>query len=103
MDQTPQGTSNTRTFGLVAAIGIGAVVFGIAFVVAPYSCDGGLEFYFWFGVAALVVLLALPFVLRTNHSVRIRLAWGIGFAIFGAGAWLAGMFAAPVRILCRLV
>jgi hypothetical protein len=90
------------TRGIIAAGAVAISLFAVAFWVAPRSCDGGLEFYFWYGVAALVVMLALPFVLSSSDSLLVRVGWALGFAIFGAGAWLGGLFAANVRIICRL-
>jgi len=46
---------------LTLASAIGVIVFAAAFFAAPRSCDGGLTFYFWLGVASLVFLSALPF------------------------------------------
>jgi hypothetical protein len=81
---------------------ISVVLFALAFVAAPKSCEGGLEFYFWSGVVALVALFALPFVTRPGDSVVIRFAWAFGFLLSGIAVWFAGLFAANVRILCRL-
>jgi len=82
--------------------GISAALFALAFVIAPKSCDGGLEIYFWSGVAAVFVMLALPFAVRTGGSLLACFGWGLGFAFVGAAVWLAGLFAANFRILCRL-
>jgi hypothetical protein len=93
---------NRRTLCFCIAAGIGIAVFATAFAVAPRSCEGGLELYFWIGAGALVALVALPFVVLAGSSVPARSAWGLSFAAFGVAAWLAGAFAANVRILCRL-
>jgi len=84
------------------AAGIGAAVIAIAFVAAPRSCEGGLEFYFGSGVVSLIVLMALPFLATLGNSMTVRFLWGLGFAAFGASAWFAGLFLANVRIMCRL-
>jgi hypothetical protein len=63
-------------------------MFALAFVVAPRSCEGGLEFYFWFGVSALAVLLVLPFATRMSSSIWVNLGWACGFLMFGLGLWL---------------
>ena len=46
-----------RNLGPRLAAAIGVCVFALAFVVAPRSCEGGLELYVWVGVAALAALL----------------------------------------------
>ena len=56
--------------GLAALIGL--VVFALGFIVAPHACEGGLDVYFWCGVAALAALLALPFV-AANVRIICRL------------------------------
>ena len=91
---------NRTPFAIAAAIG--AAVIAIAFGAAPRSCEGGLTFYFWTGVASLLLLVALPFLAALGNSVAIRLVWGLGFGAFGACAWIAGLFMANVRIMCRL-
>lgn len=87
---------------LVAAIILALALVALAFVAAPRSCGGGLELYFGAGVIALVVLAILPFVTRLGESLPRRAAWSAAFALFGTAAWLAGLFAANVRIMCRL-
>jgi len=81
---------------------IAAIVFAAAFLLAPQACEGGLEIYFWCGVAALTILLGLPFVLRTGQSLLARIAWALGLVAFGIGVWLGGLLAADMRIICRL-
>jgi hypothetical protein len=82
----------------VVAIGLVA----LAYMVAPRACQGGLEIYVWCGGAALLFLLGLPFAARLGHSMLVRVASAVGFVVFGAGAWLAGLFAANVRFICGL-
>ena len=74
----------------------------LAFVVAPHSCEGGLQFYFWSGITAGATLVALPFLLRMSRSFLISLGWAIAFLIFGACIWLTGIFVANVRIICKM-
>ena len=93
---------NRRAASVASAAGIAAVVFALAFVAAPYSCERGLEVYFWGGIAALIALLVLPFATRIGSSFLICLAWGLGFVLLGGASWVAGLFAANVRIICRL-
>ena len=74
----------------------------IAFPIAPHACEGGLELYFWIGVAAVIAALAIPFVLRNGQSPLVRCALALGLATLVASAWIAGLFAANIRIMCRL-
>ena len=89
---------------LVISIGgaICAALFVFAFIAAPQSCEWGLTAYFWSGVASLIVLLAVPMVVRTDRSIPGRVALGLGLAALGVAVWVAGLFAANVRIMCRL-
>jgi len=79
-----------------------AAMFALAFAVAPKSCEGGLEIYFWSGVAAIVVLFIVPVAMRGDLSGLKRAAFGIGFSALGAATWMGGLFAANVRLICRL-
>jgi hypothetical protein len=90
-----------RTMLLAAAV-ICAIVLALAFVVAPRSCEGGLTLYFWSGMAALLLLIALPFVAHAGPSLPARLLWSLGLALGGVAAWFAGLFLANVQIMCRL-
>ena len=93
---------NRRELTLAAGGSIGFALFAFAFVAAPKSCEWGLTAYFWLGVTALVILIAIPAVLRTDRTALQRAALGLAFAAFGAAVWTAGLFAANVRIMCRL-
>ena len=53
-------------------------------------------------MATLVALLAIPLVLLRQLPPGPRLGLGVVLALAGAGVWLAGLFAANVRIVCRL-
>ena len=64
--------------------------------------NGGYDAYFWTGVVCLIILFALPFAFRVGQSILGRTGLGVGFAIFGGGVWLAGVFAANFRIICAL-
>jgi hypothetical protein len=88
--------------GLSIAFAIAAGIFGLAYVVAPKSCEGGNEIYFWTGVVAVIAWLALPFAMKMGKSLAVRFALAFGFAAVGIGVWLGGMTAAHVQILCRL-
>lgn len=87
---------------MVAAAAVALALLGVAFWVAPQACSGGVELYVQAGVASLVVLLALPFVVRSGASVPGRFGWALGFVFFGVAVWVIGLFAANVNILCRL-
>lgn len=87
---------------LSAAAVIGVVVLALAFAAAPRSCEGGLTFYFASGVAALLLLGALPFFTLTGRSVPVRLSSSLGLVLYGIAAWFAGLFLANVQIMCRL-
>ena len=96
------GHMSRITAPLSIAAAVEAVVFALAFLAAPRSCEGGLTLYFWAGVASLILLIALPFLTSIGNSLLIRLAWGLGLSVFGAAVWFAGLFLANVRIMCRL-
>jgi hypothetical protein len=78
-------------------------MFALAFLVAPDSCEGGLELYFWCGVAALASLIALPFLMHMSGSLPVSVGWAAGFLVLGFGVWLGSLLAAGVRIICRLI
>ena len=90
------------TIGFVSAGAIAIAVVGLAFLVAPRSCNGGLDLYVWCGGAALLALLALPFAAHIGRSMLVRLVWSVGFVVLGAGVWIAGLLAANVRFICGL-
>jgi len=48
------------------------------------------------------VLVALPFAVRLEASGVKRVGIGLALALGGVAIWIAGLFAANVRILCRL-
>lgn len=87
---------------LVVAATIALLLFALAFPVAPHACAGGLQFYFWCGVAVVCLMLALPFVTLASTSILSRTGMALGLAVVGAGAWLGGMVAANVRFLCGM-
>lgn len=91
-----------RTLALITGGILCAVLFAFAFVAAPKSCEWGLTAYFWSGVACVLLLFTLPFVLRVVHTTRGRVGLAFAFAATGCGAWIAGLFVANVRIVCRL-
>ena len=86
----------------IGAATIATALVGLAYLVAPRACQGGFELYTWCGGAALLLLLGLPFAAHMGRSTLIRVAFALGFLIFGVGAWLGGVFAANVRFICGL-
>jgi len=79
-----------------------AALFVFAFVAAPKSCEWGLDAYFVAGIACAVALLALPFVLRAGRSLALCTGVAAALVALGFAAWVAGLFIANVRILCKL-
>jgi len=90
----------TRDVAIGGALCLALVAF--AFVAAPSSCEWGLAAYFWAGVICAAALAALPVALRRGASWAKRALFAIAFAAAGVGFWTAGLFAANVRIMCRL-
>ncbi|HTK56091.1 MAG TPA: hypothetical protein VL295_04660 [Gemmatimonadales bacterium] len=78
------------------------LLFVFAFVAAPASCEWGLSAYTWSGIACLVGLGAMPFVVRTELTDWRRILTAAGIVVATALVWLGGLFAANVRIMCRL-
>lgn len=93
-------TRQTKLFAFVAASCL--ALFALAFIAAPRSCEWGLSAYFWSGVAVVFALLAAPFVLQTERPVLTRVSLAIGFGALAFVVWVAGLYAANVRIICRL-
>ena len=87
---------------IIAAAVVLILLVSIAFFVAPRACEGGFEIYLQSGIVALIVLPALPFILRSGNSLAVRVVSGLGFVVLGAIAWVIGLFAANVNFLCRL-
>jgi hypothetical protein len=93
----------TRPAQITAILGaVCAALFSFAFVAAPHSCEWGLTAYFWVGASALVALFAVPIVMRTDRDIFRRALLGSGCALLVLVVWIAGLFAANVRIMCRL-
>ena len=74
-----------------------------AFVAAPHSCEWGLTAYFTSGVFVVVGLMVLPFVFSRRLPPMQRCLLAFGFGAFGVAVWLGGLFAANLRIICRLI
>jgi hypothetical protein len=93
-------TRESAAFIIAAAIASALVA--LAYLVAPRSCEGGLELYIWCGGVALLLLFGLPFATHMGRPIFVRVALALGFVVSGAGAWLAGLFAANIRFICGL-
>jgi len=91
-----------RAVGIAIATATLIAVFVSSFALAPRSCEGGLEIYFWCGVAAIVVLIELAFIVPAGASFGGSLGWAMAVATVVAAIWTAGVFAANFRIICRL-
>ena len=87
---------------IIAAAVVLLLLVSIAFFVAPRACEGGFEIYLQSGIVAFIVLAALPFILRSDNSLAVRVVSGLGLVVLGAIAWVVGLFAADVNFLCRL-
>jgi len=90
----------TRSIVFTAAVCL--ALFASAFVIAPWSCEGGLSAYVLTGVAAAGALLAVPFVSQPDLPLGSRVPRGLALALLGICVWLAGLFAADVRVVCTL-
>ena len=86
----------------IAAAVISLMLVFVAFWVAPRACEGGFETYLQCGTVTLIVLAALPFVLRSGNSLAVRVVSALGFVGLGVVGWVVGLFAANVSFLCRL-
>lgn len=93
-------TDRTASISLVAALC--AAIFAGAFLIAPYSCRGGLGVYLLLGVVVTLVFLAIPFTLGRTMLILTRVVVSLGLAVLGVVVWTGGLFAANVSILCRL-
>ena len=91
----------TPRLGAIAAT-LWVAVFAFAFAAAPKSCEWGLTAYFWTGVAAVIILFALPLILGKQASLGRRLLLSLAFAAASLAVWFAGLFGANIQIMCRL-
>jgi len=93
---------NRKAIGFSIAATLCAIVFALAFAFAPHACEGGFDLYVWSGIAAVALLLTLPFVVRMGESSVGSLGWSLGLAVFGVAIWVAGLLSSNVFVLCRL-
>lgn len=84
------------------ALSCWALLLALAFVAAPHACEWGLSAYTWTGLACVVGLGAVPFFTRSEITTARRSLLGLGLAVGTVLVWLGGLFAADVRIMCRL-
>jgi hypothetical protein len=94
--------TDSRRVAWIAGAALCCALFAFAFVAAPASCEWGLETYAGAGLASVAVLAVMPFALRAGPTVAARAGLAALLVAAVAAAWFAGLFAANVRILCRL-
>jgi hypothetical protein len=78
-------------------------LFAFAFAIAPAACEGGLSMYVLSGLAAVGTLFAVPFVSQPQLPLGARVLRGLLLALLASVVWATGLFAADVRIVCRLL
>lgn len=78
------------------------LLFAFAFVAAPHSCEWGLSAYTWVGLLGLPAFGLAAFLERTEEHAARRALRGAGLMAGTIAVWSAGLFAANVRIMCRL-
>ncbi|PKQ27600.1 MAG: hypothetical protein CVT63_07120 [Candidatus Anoxymicrobium japonicum] len=86
---------------LIAAIAWTGI-FLSAFLIAPRSCEGGLELYLLGSAVLVLVLSSLPFMLLRHKPLSSRLTTASLLGFITVLVWLAGFFIANFRIICRL-
>ncbi len=94
--------TDRRRVAWIAGAALCCALFAFAFVAAPASCEWGLEAFAGAGLASAAALAVLPFALRAGPTVAARAGLAALLVAAVAAAWFAGLFAANVRILCRL-
>ncbi len=77
-------------------------LFLFPFLTRSVACEQRLDIYFYAGVAALLAVAAVPFVMPAGRPMGARVGWSFAFAAACVLVWLAGLFAGDVRIMCRL-
>ena len=91
-----------HTSTLVAAALLIVGMFGFAFVAAPHSCEWGLKAYVLTGIAVALAVATLPWLLETRASPGWRALFSVAFLGAAVAGWIGGLFAANVRLMCRL-
>lgn len=90
-------------WSLAFGVALGVALFAFAFVAAPHSCEWGLTAYFNSGVVVVIALMVVPFVFSRRLRSLQRSLLSLGFGVAGVAVWLGGLFAANLRIICRLI
>lgn len=91
-----------HTSTLVAAALLVLGLFGFAFVAAPHSCEWGLKAYVLAGIAVVLVVAALPWLLESQATPGRRVLLSLVFMVVAVATWFGGLFIANVRLMCRL-
>jgi len=94
--------AGSRRVLAASAAALCTALFGFAFVAAPHSCEWGLAAYTGAGLLVLVALAALPFFAARAATLLSRFGQSALLSCIALGAWFGGLFAANVRIICRL-
>ncbi|MBX3651946.1 MAG: hypothetical protein KF771_11300 [Burkholderiales bacterium] len=79
-----------------------AMLFGAAFLVRRLPCGQDLETWLALGLAVLLLLLALPWIMHRNASVLARSGCSAAALVAGIATWVAGFHFAGIPLLCRL-
>lgn len=87
---------------LTTAVLLWLALFASPFLMASATCDRRLNLYALAGLATLVAVVALPFLLSQDRPLGARAGVALGFAAVTLVVWYVGGAAADVRILCRL-
>ncbi|MEZ5445710.1 MAG: hypothetical protein R3F45_08025 [Gammaproteobacteria bacterium] len=92
----------TRRALLAIAVALWTAMFSVPFLAASATCDGRLSAYFYAGVAVLLGVTIMPFLLRGGGIVSSCPGSALILAVATLAVWVAGLYAADVRIICRL-
>ncbi len=84
------------------AVAVWGGLFAAAHAVAPKSCQGGLEEYFFAGVAAIFVLMATSLFAHPAMRLWKRALFSVSLGVLTVAIWFGGLFAANVQFICRL-
>ena len=87
---------------LRVALPVWTLLLALAFVAAPQSCEWGLSVYTWAGVVAILGSAVLPLAERGEMTTVRRSLNALGLLAGTLAVWTGGLFAADVRIMCRL-
>ena len=78
------------------------LLLALAFVAAPKSCEWGLSAYTLAGVVMILGSAVLPLTERGEVTTLRRSLNALGLVAGTLAVWTGGLFAANVRIMCRL-